>query len=697
MAKDFLLEIGTEPMPARFIPPALEQLQKNAEALFKEHRLPYAGVKTFGTPRRLAVVLEAVQDKSLPLVKEVLGPPARLLKNEDGSFTAQSEGFARKQGIDPEDLEVKSTPKGDVLCARVTIPGESAPKLLATLLPGLIASLEFPKTLEWESTRFRFGRPIRSLTALLGKKVISFKLAGIQSGRLVSGLAGQGKKPARLSDSGRYRAALKNFAVLVDVEERREALTKRLEQAAKAAGGRLDRDEALLEETVFMTEHPSPIAGKFKAEYLSLPPQLIAMVLKKQLKFFPLLSAGGALQAGFLGVRDGASEGQSQVREGYEKVLAARLSDAAFFISRDAKGRLEDNLPLLSRVTYQKSLGTMAEKAARVEALAAGFCERLRLDPAVVKTIARLAYADLVSEVVKEFPELQGTMGGAYAKRDGLGETVALGLEQFYYPVGAGSPVPSTPEGAAAGLAGKIDTLAGHFALGNVPTGSADPFALRRHATGILRILLEKKFSLDLEAALDASLALQPFKAQDPASARKQLSEFVWTRAQSLFEEMGFKTDEVRSIRAGALQDMPRALLRLSAIQAVRQNPEFEPLAAAFKRASNILKQAQFQEGGSSLERDRLKEEADFKLYDALLEIEGQVQDKIQRGGFEEGLRTLVGLKSHVDFFFEKVMVMVDDQDLKRQRLGLLAKLTRLFYSIADISQIQQASVSSSK
>ncbi|MDD5629283.1 MAG: glycine--tRNA ligase subunit beta, partial [Elusimicrobia bacterium] len=410
MSKDLLLEIGTEPLPARFVAPALDQLLEKTRAALQASRLGFSGAQNLGTLRRLAVLVRGVDEKSSALDKEVQGPPARLLKDAQGRFTPQAEGFARKQGLRPEDLQTVSTPKGEFLLAKVRIPGEPALKILSRILPEVISALEFPKSLEWEASRFRFGRPIRSLAALYGKSVVPFQLAGVRSGRKVAGLPGRGQPPAALAEAGAYRDRLRDLLVLADCEERRQTLRKRLEQAAEEAGGRLDLEGGLLEETVFMTEHPVPVVGRFKAEFLRLPAPLLKMVLKSQLKFFPLLGPEGLI-ASFVGVRDGVSEGQAEVREGFERVLTARLDDAAFFLGRDERSPLQSKLPQLARVTYQNRLGSMADKAQRVAALAAALCADLRrrglpLDAKVVEDIAGLAYADLVCEAVKEVPEL---------------------------------------------------------------------------------------------------------------------------------------------------------------------------------------------------------------------------------------------------------------------------------------------------
>ena len=543
--------------------------------------------------------------------------------------------------------------------------------------------------------RFRFGRPIRSIAAVLGGSVVDFEVAGVCSGRQVSGLAALQKKPLSIKKPGDYLAALQAEHVVADVEERRDELLARLERAAGQAGGRIDLDDALIEETVYMTEQPTPVVGSFASEFLQLPDALLSLVMKRQLKFFPVLE-GARLKAAFVGVRDGLSEGEALVREGYERVLAARGNDAVFFFKRDLATRLADKLPMLERVTYQRGLGSMAEKSRRVEALTRELCAMTRQDrPADEKAaaeIARLCYADLVTEVVKEFPELQGLMGGVYARRDGLDERVALGLEQFYLPVGPKSPVPATIEGALVSLAGKLDSLVANFAVGNVPTGNADPFALRRQALGAIRIALEQQLPVDLTRAVSAACR-QMAVAHDAAKTEADVLEFLWGRAQSLFEEKGFRVDEIRAIKAGGLASLKRTYLRLAAIHAVRANPDFEPLAAAFKRASNILRQARFPlSDAQSPERGLLREPAETALFDALLSMEGRVSERLVEEDYETGLRALVAIKPHLDLFFDKVMVMAEDAQVRSQRLRLLAKLVRLFNAVADLSEIQSPS-----
>lgn len=700
MSKDLVFEIGTEPLPARFVAPALAQLLDKTQAALRDNRLGYASARSLGTLRRIAVCVCGVEEKSSSLLREVVGPPARLLKDQQGRFTPQAEGFARKHGVEAGALQTVTTPKGEFLLARVHVPGEPARAILARILPEVIASLEFPKSMEWEPSRLRFGRPIRSVLAVFGKIAIPFQLAGVRSGKKVTSRAAKSRRPVAISGCAEYLGKLRDMLVLVDPEERRQALLRHLEAAAKQAGGKLDLEGGLLEETVYMTEHPVPVVGRFKEAFLNLPAPLLKMVLKKQLKFFPLMGSRGLLPA-FVGVRDGVSEGQEQVRQGYEKVLTARLSDAAFFLERDEKSSLESKLPLLERVTYQNKLGSMAEKTRRVEALTAWICARLRdggfpLNADAAGDIAALAYADLVCETVKEFPELQGAMGGHYARHEGLDERVALGLEEFYFPAASRSPVPTTVEGAVASLAGKLEGLAGNFAVGNAPTGSADPYALRRQAVGALRIVLEKQIPIDLEAALEA--ALENFRGRLGLSADEEkrvageLRDFLWARAQALFEEQGYRVDEIRSVREGGLRHLPNTFLRLAAIHGVRQVPEFEPLAALFKRAANILKQAaQRAQAPAPQGPDRgvLREPAELALLDALDCAGREMDEHLAAARFDAGLRSVVNLKPLLDAFFDQVMVMAEDQDLKAQRLALLARLVRLVQRVADLSEMQ--------
>ncbi|HAZ09145.1 MAG TPA: glycine--tRNA ligase subunit beta [Elusimicrobia bacterium] len=686
-ARDFLLDVHTEPLPARFVAPVLEQLRTGA-AKWLEGKAPHGEISVSGTLRHLIVTVKSVSPKGHDKSEKFKGPKEQAWKLPDGKFTPAAEGFARKYGLCAADLK----PEDGILYAEVHSKGEASSALLQAMILDLLKSLQFPKSMTWEPSGFKFGRPIRALTCLLGDKVVAVELAGVKSGRAVYGHPVLAKAPTVLKDPSKHSAVLRQGLVIIDPAERREYLLKALELTTKKTGGRTEDDAELIDETVFMVEHPVPILSKLREEHMKLPAALLKLVMKKQLKFFPVMARDGSLLPYFVGVRDGLSCGNALVREGYQRVLEARFNDAAFFLGRDAASTLESKLPLLERVMYQKALGSISQKAARVESLVSWMGSHLRhtapIDERAASSAARLVYADLVTDVVREFPELQGQMGGVYARNDGLDERVALAIEQFYFPVAAKTPIPATPEAAVVSLAGKLDSLSGCFAAGLIPTGSSDPYALRRQALGVVRILLEKQLPLDLEQALEEAVKLQPVVVPGPGKLSAQLADFVWGRAQSLFEEMGYASDEVRSIREGALKDLPNAFRRLAAVRAVRREPAFESLAASFKRAANILRQAK-SENSEPPDRALLQDEADFDLYDALVGAEGAANDRIVRGDFEGGLKSLVAVKPFLDLFFEKVMVMVEDESLKRQRLALLGKLARAFKRVADLSEIQ--------
>ena len=689
-SEDFLLDVHTEPFPARFVAPALEQLKANATK-WLDGKIEHGEVSVYGTHRHLVLTVKAISAKGSDKTERFKGPKEQAWKTPDGKFTPAAEGFARKYGLSAGDLK----PVDGILYADVHSTGLKAADLLKAMIPELLSSLQFPKFMVWEATNFKFGRPLRAITALHGRKVVDVSIAGIKSGQGVYGHPTYVAKPFMIAEPSAHVKALEKGHVIAEPAERRARLLAELAKAGKSAGGMPELDEELVEETVYMAEHPSAVLGSLRAEHMPLPAALLKMVMKKQLKFFPVVDASGGLLPAFIAVRDGLPKGDALVREGYQRVLEARFNDAAFFFGRDGAATLESRLPLLERVTYQKALGSVAQKAGRVETLAARLCAQLRqvapVDEQVVARAARLVYADLVTNVVKEFPELQGHMGGVYARRDGLDEKTALCVEQFYFPIAAKTPTPATAEAGVVSLAGKLDGIAGCFAAGLIPTGSADPYALRRQALGAVRILLEKQLPLDLEAAVAQAVALQPVTPPEPVKLEAQILDFVWGRAASMFEELGFRSDEIRSVRFGALKDLPGAFRRLAALRAVRREPAFEPLAAAFKRASNILKQSKGVESGVTPDRALLKDDAELALYDALVEVEGAANDRLVRGDYEGALKSLVAVKPHLDLFFEKVMVMVPDETLKLQRLAVLAKLVRAFKRVADLSEIQTA------
>lgn len=719
-AHDLLLEIGVEELPARFVPDALESLAAAAAKRLEAAGLPFAAVRTLGTPRRLALLVEGLAEKGKDIVQEALGPGVSQAKDADGNWTPAAQGFARSQGVPLEKLEVRATDRGDRLCAVKRAEGAAAAKALPELLPELIRKLPFPKNMVWEDGRLSFARPIRWIVALYGDKPVKFELAGVKSGRKTWGLRFHSLKPFDVPSPARYAGLLQDKCVIADPIERRKLIEKQILHVIHSVHGavRLDQDAALLDEVVHLVEHPVAILAKFDPRYLALPPEILVTSMKKHQKFFPVYDKGGKLSAHFVGIRNGMSENQAGVREGYERVLAARLSDAEFFFQQDRKARLEEKAPLLKGVLFQKELGSVWDKTERVVRLAEALSRRLALsEPARAHAgrVALLAKADLVSAVVGEFPELQGVMGRIYAETDGEPAAVAQGVEQHYWPLTAEGDLPSGEAAAVVSLADKLDTLAGDFLVGLVPSGSQDPYGLRRAAVGVLRILRERRWRLSLAEAVDAALSAFPAprekaeltaaaadepvrpKAEDARlKARRTLLDFFRQRWAALMEARGYRFDEIEAVAALHFDDVVDAERRLEALHQVRRHPDFTPLAVAFKRAANILAQARkkdwfvFHETKAfPVAADKLAEPAEKDLFAAYQAAERETAPHFQASDYPRALAELVKIKAPIDEFFSKVMVMVPDQELSANRLILLKNIEALFRRVADLSKLQ--------
>ncbi|MDD4005179.1 MAG: glycine--tRNA ligase subunit beta [Elusimicrobiaceae bacterium] len=710
--KDALLEIGTENMPARFIAPALQQLETLTVKLLDGERLVHKGVKTYATFRRLTVYITALEEKSEPMSETLFGPPARLLKDESGNYTRQADGFARKNGVAPDKLLTLEKGGSMHLAVRKMIKSEPAVKILSRVFPAVIKGLEFPKNMIWEDLRFPFARPIRSICALYGPKVVPFETAGVKSGRKTMALWALGGGALSITEPESYVAQLRGGLVLADWTERKMALLNALSRTSQMLESRVELDEALVSETVNMTENPVPVAGTLAKEFLRLPQELVTTVLKKQLKFFPVLNDSGELMPSFIAVRDGVSDNSAEVRTGYEAVMTARLSDAVFFFDNDRKKPLEAFRNKLSEVLFHERVGSMLKKSARTEKLAlwiAGSAgSGVTLDQDSVRVAARYAYADLTCGVVGEFPELQGYMGGEYLHASGE-SGAAMSVREFYYPLTAKSSLPMTLEGAVVSLAGKIDTLAAAFASGMIPTGSEDPHALRRQAFGAARILLEKNVPVSvsqlLEKAFELVRADYNGPDQDFAAVRAQLEEFMRQRAETLFEEKGFRFDEIRAVFAAQYDEHGNAVRgmsfseiyhRLVALANVRKDPDFEAIAVSFKRVGNILKKNGRGAGGGVDESLFSAEEtAEKELYARLVTVKGAMRPFVSGAGaptadgFEAVLREMVTLKPFVDKFFDDVMVIARDETVRNNRLALLNELYMLLSSVADLEKLQ--------
>lgn len=688
--ENLLFEIGTEEIPASFIPAALRDMERLAEEGLKEFGLSFEKISCFGTPRRLVLFVKDLPDCQPDREEEITGPSERIAFNPDGTLTKAGEGFLRAQGMGKDDLFIKDTGKGRCLAVRKLIKGEGTKDILASFLPSLVSKIPFPKTMKWGVSSFRFVRPIRWIVALFGNSVIPFEIAGVKSGRL--SLGHRFMAPAAFevtADIGSYIEALRCRFVIVDIKERRDMLIEEVERAALQTGGFILKDDELVDLNTNLTEYPSAVCGSFDERFLRLPSEVLITSMKEHQKYFAVVDSSGGLRPNFVAVNNTRSPDEDVVKRGHERVLRARLTDAAFFFEEDMKVPLYERVSALSGIIFNQRLGTMLDKTNRVRELALYIAKILapdRLD--MVDRAAYLSKADLLTGMVGEFPALQGVMGREYAIRSGEAQEVALAIEEHYMPIRAGGDLPKTAIGAILGMADKIDTICGMFAIGLQPSGAQDPYALRRLALGVLLIIEDKGFSVSIKALFTEALARIKRDIKDADfNLDQMLSEvtaFFKGRFLNNLTSRGFRADIIEAAVRVGFDDVADCLKRVDAISRVRTRPEFEPLSIAFKRVMNILKGF----GGGEVDPSLLVESEENALFQAYTGIKSEVMGLLDSRQYEGALYMLLSLKPHVDSFFDHVMVMVEDNKIRMNRLSLLWQISRLFLRVGDLSAI---------
>ncbi len=688
------LEIGCEHLPSRFVKPALSQIETLAKQFLAEYRISYEQVETFGTYRRLCLIVQGIAEKSADIQKEVKGPPAKLLKDAQGNFTPQSAGFAQKNGIKPEKLVIKETEKGPFIFADLNIKGEKTAKLLPEIFVKIITGMEFAKNMVWEESGLKWGRPIRSLIGLYGSKIVPFAIAGVKSNRYTYPITSFGRKPIRVekADKDYYVELLKSQPqpILVLPQERREALIRSVMNEAKMRGYHADLDQNLVEETVYFTEHPVAVGGDFDLKFLTLPKELITTVFKTQLKMFPVVDGRNDIQPYFIAVRDGISANQLEVREGFKKVMSARLSDAVFFYENDKKEGLDHFKNKLAERTFVEGLGNLLQKSDRTRELAMWLCDRIGAENIKdsVTYAAGYAYADLASSVVYEFPELQGYMGGKYAELEGHpqeGEAMA----QFYWPLSSNSELPDTLTGAIVSLAGKMDTLAGNFLIGQIPTGSEDPFALRRQAFGAVRIMLEKELPVSLQEVAQKAFSLYAHK--DTAHAQTELQNFLAQRVALIMQQRGHQPGTAEALTRWYGTPLADVETMVSVLEKGKESDSFQSAAEAAKRVCNILKKA--ENSSAALKEELLQLPAEKELFAAVCKAQNALENLPADASAENKctttLRVCGDFAAPLAAFFTDVMVNVDDVAVRQNRLALLSAVkTLLTQGVVDITKL---------
>ena len=692
MAKDFLLEIGVEELPARFLMPALEQLSTLAQTALKENRLSHGEIITCGTPRRITLYAREVADKQESLAQEVKGPAVKVAFNAAGEPTRAALGFAKSNGVQVADLVRRSVGPVEYVFAVKKAEGHAAGRVLPALAPVLVTGLHFAKPMRWGSLEMRFARPIRWLLCLYGDDVVGFEMAGLQSGRHTFGHRFLSTGRLEVSGAGDYFDVMRKANVVVDVNERREEIRRQVIAVAEQEGGRADIDPELLDEVTNLVESPTTLCGSFDEGYLEMPEEVLITPMREHQRYFPVRGNDGRLLARFIAVSNGGSDNVSIVRAGNEKVLRARLSDAAFFWREDLKLPLEEKVEGLKKVVFQESLGTIYEKVQRITALADFLAGRLGASPAERKDAlraARLSKADLLTNMVYEFPELQGIMGREYARRSGESAGVALAVYEHYLPRFAGDELPSTLPGQLLSIADKMDTLAGCFGVGIQPTGSQDPYALRRQALGICHIIIEGGLVLSLTELIKQAYNGYAGRVKMKLPLEKvtsELQEFFRQRLRGMFNESGLPYDTVDAVLSSGVDDISGAWLRGGALQQFRIEPAFDALLTAFTRAYNLGKKA----AHNRVDPAFFETEAEKELYSAFQAASVAVETGLANRGYSRALAYVAELRQPVDSFFEDVMVMVENEQVRDNRLALLKQIADLAGRIADLNKIVQ-------
>lgn len=697
-----LLEIGTEEIPAGYIKPALDALAATLQKKLSEARIDHGSAKTYGTPRRLAVRIENVAVKQRPLKTELTGPPVKVGLDSSGKPTMAAKKFAEKAGVKIAQLSVKETKKGAYLCALKKERGQAARTLLKDILPKAILATPFPKTMRWADQDITFARPIHSCLALLGSKIISIKLGNVNANRYVNGHYFMNPAKIKINSADDYIRCMKDAQVIVDLDARRKAVESEIAAAAKKVGGRILPDQDLVDIVTNLVEYPVAVAGEFDKEFLELPDEVLITAMREHQKYFAVINKSRRLLPYFIAVNNTRARDMKLVAKGHERVLRARLADAQFFYEGDLEVSNNQRVEKLKGVLFQARLGTMYEKAQRVaqigkfiaKSVDIGLSDETQANglKAQVARAAKLCKSDLVSQVVGEFPKLQGVMGRVYATIARELPTVSAAIEEHYRPTYSGGPLPETITGSALSIADKIDSICGCFSVGLTPTGASDPYALRRQGIGIIQIMNDKGFSFSLRKLIKKSLSQFDLKdSGDLKTLTRKVYTFFQNRIVQLLADQGYARDTIAAVVEVSIDNVTELWSRLDALESLKAKADFEPLAVAFKRVVNILKKSGKLQGKprpGELKEDLFEHESETALFTAYQKVEKTVSDAMQKGLYEKALQDIATLRGPVDDFFDGVMVLAEDKSVRRNRLALLEHIAALFSQIADFSKL---------
>ncbi len=682
MSKDLLLEIGTEEVPAHAMPGILAELKANAEKAFQELRLDFKSIRTLGTPRRSALFVEGLAERQPDVSSENRGPSVQIAFDADGNPTKAAQGFARGQKVTAQELVVKD----GYVYAMVHEAGKPAVELLQKVLPELICGLSFPNNMRWADLEFKFIRPLRWIVALYGAEVIPFEVAEVKSGRKSRGHRFLSQGDFEIADADNYEKACEEQYIIVDQEKRKSMIRAQIEAVAAENGGKAEITEDLLEEVLYLVEYPTALCGKFEEKYLALPPEAVITPMRDHQRYFPVKDASGKLLPLFITVRNGGKEYLETVQHGNERVLRARLDDAQFFFDEDRKKSLEQHMDKLKTVVFQEGLGTIYDKAGRLVKLAEKISDALSVkdaDKEYAMRAAKLAKADLVTGMVCEFTELQGVMGRSYALLDGEAKEVAAAIDEHYMPRFAGDSQPQTTAGRIVSLADKVDNIVATFSRGLIPTGSQDPFALRRQALGLVNMVIEARYKISLSALVAAEMDLLGLtSAAEREKMQADVADFMRLRLKNVLSDAGIRYDVIDAVLVD-VDDLYAVYLRAQAV-AKAMEQDMTKTIQAFVRAGNIAKKADSSEVDASL----FQTGEEKTLYQAYTSAASALESLIKDADYLGALDALSDLAAPIDAFFEAVMVMDKDEKIRRNRLGLLKAMDDLIHKVADFSKI---------
>ncbi len=684
--KNYLLfEIGVEELPARYVNSAMDQLKTNIVKSFNENRITFDEVNIYSTPRRLTVIVNNICEKQSDLEEEVKGPAKRIAVDAEGNYTKPLLGFMKSKGIKEEDLYFKQVGKEEYAFGKIKQDGQLTSAVLKSILPEAIKSMTFPKAMRWGGKNMRFIRPIRWMVCILNDSVLDIELEGIVSSNTTKGHRFLGESEFEVNTLNEYLTKLEENFVILNQDERKELIKKQCDDVAKSLGGEIEFDEELLEEVTHLVEYPTAFYGEFDEDYAKLPKEVVITPMKQHQRYFPVLK-DGKLLPNFIAVRNGDSHRIDNVKKGNEKVLEARLADALFFYKEDTKKSLESYIEKLKTVVFQAKLGTVYDKSLRIEKLANDILEKLNETDIKEDTLraAKLCKADLVTGMVFEFTELQGVMGREYAKVSGENENVAEAIFEHYLPRFAGDILPATKSGIVLSIADKLDSIAGFFAIGIQPTGSQDPYALRRQALGIINILMDNNLDISLRELVSLTLDNYSFIEFDKDEVLNQIMEFFKDRIKNLFRDLGIRYDVIDAILSSNIDDIADMYARAKALNSWIDKGELVEMLTAFNRVATLAEKAETNEVNINL----MREEAEFNLYQQFQEISSNVEHLLANKEYTKALDAFASLRPAIDNMFDSVMIMDKDEAIKNNRLAILKQIYDIMLNICDLSKI---------